>query len=1015
MGSVQYQGNNLGFWVGINHGDIHAASEGLPIADGATYDAYANEHLGCLDGTRTEILDRIEKWAVSTQGECIFWLNGGAGTGKSCIAFEAAKRLDKEKLLGASFFFKRGGGDRGHAKRLFPTIARQLKRHVPPLKPLVITAIKENPGIVEKSLREQWDKLILQPVLALGLDRASTMIVVIDALDECDSEPHRDDIRTILQLLSQAQKSNRLLLRFLLTSRPEHTIRLVFDKMSDGLVSLDLNNDVREEQIDRDISIFLELTFTRIREDNDLDLCWPGDKALERLLHRTKPLFIAAVTLCRFIEEARWESEERLEEVLADQTDYVSKMAEVYLPVLRQLFKGQSKIEIKKLVQEFREIVGTIVSLVEPLSPSALAEILGHKVAKIRTRLSGLYSVLDVPTDHAQPVRPLHISFRDYLLDEETRETASSERFWIDEKQTNQCLSLQCLRIMNAALRQNMYDLPGDSIYRRELDITIIQNHLPPELNYACRYWIHHLARSQNPNDLLENTFAFLQVHFLHWLETLGVQGLIYEVVGMLDSLQSLYKNEQSKAVQEFLGDARRFVLRNIQLLDLTPLQIYSSGLIFTPENSVIRTEFSKNIPSWLVVKPEVDKYWSSRIQMIEVAEPSFISSVAFSPQARVLASGYACGKIDFWDLSNGQYQYAIQTPSSSSVLIVFSPDGGKLASGSMSGEIELWDFKTESYVVFADHLNLICSISFSSDGLLLASASIDGDTRPRMHRVGHLTRVTSLTYSPERNLLASSSDDNTIKLWNGKTGGHYRDVGAHPAEVHKLAFSPCGHRLASASQDGSVKLWDLRTNQLSLTWRHESNAPGDLTILEDLTFSPDRRLLASSFSDGSLIIWDLATYQPKHYSRLGSGSGNPITFSPDGQLVLADSPSSLRFWDPYTGHWSDAIQRFPEHLSSISFSPDGRKMALDFHPAFIEICDADEAQSTRRLFRHEYAIWADKDNLISIYEEQWVCVNGIKILWLPAKYRPSCIAWKAGILALGLYSGKIVFMSLPV
>ncbi|RAH86847.1 hypothetical protein BO86DRAFT_394643 [Aspergillus japonicus CBS 114.51] len=313
--SVENHGNNSGFWVGINHGHIHLASEKLPVAADAAFNAHGNDHLGCLPGTRTEILDAINKWAKSTSRESIFcWVTGGAGTGKSSIASEAARTLDKEGLLGASFFFKR----------------------VSELKPLLANAIEENPDIAERSLKEQWERLCLRPLLALEHDRTIARVVVIDALDECDSEIHRDDLTTILQLLPQVQQAKSLLLRFVLTGRPERSIGLALGKTEPYLYRVNLNN-VHQQAIDRDIFTFLEHRLSEIRAQHQLDNGWPGNEALNWLLDRARPLFIAAVTLCRFIGDTNWDPEERLEAVLEDQTHYVSKLDEVYLPVLRQI------------------------------------------------------------------------------------------------------------------------------------------------------------------------------------------------------------------------------------------------------------------------------------------------------------------------------------------------------------------------------------------------------------------------------------------------------------------------------------------------------------------------------------------------------------------------------------------------------------------------------------------------------------------------------------------------------
>src|SRR5439155_1000330 len=99
----------------------------MPIASGASFDSYKYEdNARCLRNTRVELLDQIMKWAKDGNSKPIFWLNGMAGTGKSTISRTVAESFAKQQLLGASFFFKRGEGERGNATRFFTTIATDL-------------------------------------------------------------------------------------------------------------------------------------------------------------------------------------------------------------------------------------------------------------------------------------------------------------------------------------------------------------------------------------------------------------------------------------------------------------------------------------------------------------------------------------------------------------------------------------------------------------------------------------------------------------------------------------------------------------------------------------------------------------------------------------------------------------------------------------------------------------------------------------------------------------------------
>ena len=146
-------------------------------------------------------------------GKPIFWLNGMTGTGKSTIARSVARSFADEGHLGASFFFKKGEGDRGTASRFFTTIATDLMAHVPDLISSIRKAIDADPAISEKALKDQFEELILQPLLEIrqAPPNAMGLIIAIDALDECKRE---EDIQKILQLLARTRTLGRVVTDF---------------------------------------------------------------------------------------------------------------------------------------------------------------------------------------------------------------------------------------------------------------------------------------------------------------------------------------------------------------------------------------------------------------------------------------------------------------------------------------------------------------------------------------------------------------------------------------------------------------------------------------------------------------------------------------------------------------------------------------------------------------------------------------------------------------------------------
>ena len=508
----------------------------LETAKEAIFDSYENGHDKCLAGTRVGLLNEVDKWAKSAHGQCIFWLNGMAGTGKSTISRTVAAFLTQEQMLGASFFFKRGEGDRRSAKKLFPTLIEQLVSKIPYLIPEVQQAIEDDQHISSKTLAEQFDRLIFQPLLKLDLHQSAPIAIVIDALDECDPG---DEAKLILRLLFRLRDIKSVQLRVFLTSRPEVPIRLGFKGNQDyqNLILHELPRAV----IEHDIRVFLEYKFARIRNGHPiateypLPRDWPGNHNIEKLVKMAVPLFIIAATLCRFIGDEDGIPDERLKLILEDKAiASTSDMERTYHPVLNQLLVAKSENEHVEILQDFHDIIGVIILLATPLSKKVLARLIRRSEMIITVRLNKFYAVLDVPAEVEAPVHILHLSFRDYLL------TTTEKKFHVDEKKTHQTIALHCLRAMDTQLKENICKLPSYGIQRESISSEVSNKYLTDDLKYACRYWIHHIEQSAlqvEDGDIFHN---FMEFHALHWLETMCWMRNAHEAIEMLHILSRL-------------------------------------------------------------------------------------------------------------------------------------------------------------------------------------------------------------------------------------------------------------------------------------------------------------------------------------------------------------------------------------------------------------------------------------------------------------------------------------------
>jgi len=513
----------------------------LPYAAEALFNSYAKQHEPtCLPDTRVDLLQTIHNWADGQDERCIFWLNGLAGTGKSTIARTVARKYFDEQRLGASFFFSRGGGDVGHAGNFCTTVAVQLAAHVPTLHQHICDALAKHGNIVRLSLEDQWRQLVLKPLSKLdGNCCSSSYVIVIDALDECDNG---ENIRIILQLLAEARPLKKVRLRIFLASRPEVPIRIGFYQLPDNERYDIVLHNLSPSIVDHDIFIFLEHNFKVIREENCQDASWPGEEIITNLVQIASGLFIWAATACRFIHEGKRFAAKRLDVILhasnSAPTAPEKHLDGIYTTVLKQSIPQQfTKEDREEASYMLRRILGCIVTLASPLSALSLGRLLCIAKGDINQTLDDLHSILDVPEDQTRPLRLHHPSFRDFLLDEKR---CADPHFWVDEKQTHHTLVECCMRLMSTSLKQDLCGLDAPGVLVSEVDNSRVEIHLPPDIQYACLYWVEHLQKGSVELHDNDQIHQFLQTHFLHWLEALSLMQRISEGILAIRTLESI-------------------------------------------------------------------------------------------------------------------------------------------------------------------------------------------------------------------------------------------------------------------------------------------------------------------------------------------------------------------------------------------------------------------------------------------------------------------------------------------
>ncbi|KAK7404063.1 hypothetical protein QQX98_010149 [Neonectria punicea] len=929
-----------------------------PVED-AAFDSQANGHdPRCYPETRIDLLAEIHKWADDPGGKCIYWLRGMAGTGKSTISRTVAKRFHDSGVLGASFLFKRGEGDHGKAARLFTTVASQLVRQLPSLARHVQNAIENSPAIADKTTEEQFERLILEPLAQYKGDGGipALRLVVIDALDECDRE---HDATNIIRLLARAREVTSIRLRFFVTSRPELPIRLGFRKIGDSYNDLSLH-EVPKTDIEKDITIFLKRRLDQIRENFNEDVAtdlklpsdWPCSDSLQSLVDAAVPLFIFAATACLFISDGVCgDPEERLKTILEyHKTGGPSQLHGTYLPILNQLLLKptesgsirRTEDEKADVVEWFREIVGAIVILANPLATAPLARLLDKSQGSIASMLSRLHSVLHVPANPYAPVKLLHLSFRDFLVDRENRD---QNPFWVDERETHGKLATNCLNLLlkKNCLRKDICGLGAPGSLREHIDKQKIDECLPPEVQYACLYWVSHLNSSGVKLHDGHQAFRFLQRHFLHWLEALNLMERIPESIGLIDELRNLVDVDTNTKISRFLDDAKRFVLNCHSAMNLAPLQLYSSAIVFAPETSAIRETFEEHI-TWITKKPIMERNWNPCLQTLGGHNDAVVS-IAISSNSGLLATGSHDKTVKLWDAATGSLQRTLEGHCSELLSVTFSSDGRQLRSVDVDGIIKLWDAatgaiqRTTEQCIPDSYDGRFYTVALSRDGGQIALGLNNGTVQLRDTTTGALQHtlqdtledsddIWSVALSGNSRWLASGSEDTTVKIWDAETGALQRTLKGHIKDVNSVAFSSNSRQLASGSDDCLIKLWDVATGALQRTLKGHSYG------VASIAFSSNGRQLASGSHDGTVKLWDTATGAPQCTFKGHTDEVSSVAFFKDNmQLISGSEDVTIKFWDAEMGVLQCKLQEpLPEghsdSVQSIAFSSNGGELA---------------------------------------------------------------------------------------
>ncbi|KAL6693367.1 WD40-repeat-containing domain protein [Trichoderma pleuroticola] len=670
----------------------------------------------------------------------------------------------------------------------------------------------------------------------------------------------------------------------------------------------------------------------------------------------------------------------------------LEKATSLYGSIIDRRFDDLDDQCHEKAEANFQNIIGSVIFLANAVTVRCLAELLELPETEVREELQLFESVLVVPAeqDDQSPIKLFHESFRDFLSGSGTK-----KKLIIDHKQVHTLLASRCHQLLRGALRENMCALKTPGTHRSEVAEETINEFLPEKVQYACRFWIFHVKRSQSSVKDGDDWHSFLLSHLLHWLEAMSLLGRTSESASLIKELKDIVHPSDGVQFKAFLEDAERLILSFRHAIDAAPLQLYSSVLTFAPAKSLVRERFDTNRAKWISCIPNVNSHWSPCLQTLEGHARS-IKCVSFSSDG-ILASADEGNVVKVWDpivgtclptfSMNGRWKPWI-------IAMAFSK-AGKLACMA-AGNLSVWDIRREVCLQTLDLMQYVRRSAFQDTGsvvfedetrLLLAGAglrtvlklelgheceeetnlpfhsvptilspdgqwvayAVQGDirilamnsktTRSPKTLKGSISNSDYLNacFSQDNLYFASIQDKSEAKIWD-VSSTMCLQVFSEINQISTLAFSQDSHLLGMGGEwDWKISIWDWKKHTLLRAF------PGHQRRAHSLSFSPDGAWVASASYDCTVKIWDdaIRDYEEKNASHFRAAR-NMLAMGGQRLAMISAETSEFQLLDDDSGR-KCAAQPFKKTYGNMAISANGNIFAavLDDRTG-VEIWDAE-------------------------------------------------------------------------
>ncbi|KAH7143467.1 WD40-repeat-containing domain protein [Dactylonectria macrodidyma] len=846
----------------------------------------------------------------------LLWIKGDPGKGKTMLLCGIIDELSKEPSRLTSFYFCQATDTK---LRKATSVVRGLIWLLCKKKPELISCVRAKYDIEGEKIFDGFCALESLKEILTNMIEHKTMqnaVLIVDALDECAEDDRRDLISLILKLSSMSPAN------WIVSSRNWPAIEEQFLLTSNVRIVLELNKDAISEAV----KMYIQKKVDELGFKKRYDVA-TKQAVFETLLVKSENTFLWVGLACRELSEVS------LRHTMAKLSSVPRGMNQMYERMLEKIWHSDDRDICRDLLATaciaYRPVTMDELCVLAPDLKDFDSEVLEEIVKECGSFLALENRVINF----------VHQTAKDFLM------RKAEQVFRFDITHHHRTLFQRSMEAL-IGLKRNIYDLKHVGILLEEV---VFPDPDPlSHLRYSALYWIDHLEqvgeRKLSDDEAVDR---FIRKKFLTWLEAMSLQSKMPEAAKALVKLGEIIRNTLVRGLEDLVEDGQRFALTHRPGIEIAPLQVYASALLFSPTNSLIRKLFEEDELDWIAIKPQMDENWDACIQTLECGITA--KSLAISSDGRRLATGND-RYLGFWDMHPsecvGSLNLSEHFDNASITSIALSKDGNRAVVAVFvyekekddqedeeeNFEIGIWDVGAEQFSHWLrGHQGIVEDAHFSPDGKLIATCSNDKTIKIwdavvlRCIRTlyGHDSDVESLSFSGDGAQLASHSHDKTVKVWDVATGTCTWTLqslggnGSWVTQMRPVVFIEAGLLASAAGYD--IKIWNAATGICVQTIR-DSTDGGVYSIIA----LGGGRLFASTTNNGKIKVWDIEGVCIQTFLVHNNWPTAVVAISSGDLLASGSGQGTVKFWDMKQ---MLSAQKIENHSPSycVKFSPNGQ------------------------------------------------------------------------------------------